>query len=230
MIKFVINATSDFDIRNIQSLITLLNNEIEIHNAEVFEEYEECVWKLKVKNVSNAHYFIELEKKTFDQSIQLIIDIIPQRLTDDYDLFLEKMKVQVKKHFLKNWNESQAIWLDDQQSLQLSQKLYNRINEVENRLRSFINIVMNTYFGTNWWNNMAPHELKLKHKGRMVDFKRTVKSFNDVADYLISIDVSDLIKIMKLEIRKWTPEYSAEIEQAILSLDENKLFDLLKNK
>ncbi|SHJ81791.1 hypothetical protein SAMN02745751_03448 [Dethiosulfatibacter aminovorans DSM 17477] len=116
----------------------------------------------------------------------------------NYDLVLEKLKLEIKKNMLKDWVN--CIWIRDEQSEDLAAQLYRKMHIVENLFRELINKVLNRELGTDWLAMEEFQKINNEYKARTVDFKRSVKSFSNIDDSLISINTDSLVKIMKTVI------------------------------
>lgn len=124
-------------------------------------------------------------------------------------MYLEKLKVKIKKCISRDWNK--IIWLVDKDSECLSICLYPQIYKVENLMREVINEVMTKQYGTSWWDSFAPANIKKKHSDRLKEYKAKVPSFNDVDEKLMSIDIDDLGKLIILKRFKWAPVFDDKI-------------------
>lgn len=169
---------------------------------------------------------------TYNDSKQLEIiiqsDTYTVELTND---FLEKIKFEIKKSIVKDWNT--IIWLIDKDSECLSFDLYARIYTIENLLRELINEVMVKQYGTMWWDWLIPYDMKEKHRARLKEYKAKIRSFNNVDDRLMSIDIDDLSRILTLVRYKWNPEYSEEVNGLLNGVQkcvDSKLRELLEEQ
>ena len=134
---------------------------------------------------------------TYNDAKQLEITI----QSDTYNVelmndFLEKLKLGIKKSIVKDWED--IIWLIDKDSECLSFDLYAKIYKIENLLRELINEVMVKQYGTKWWELLVPYDIKEKHKARLKEYKTKIRSFNNVDDRLLAIDIDDLGRILTL--------------------------------
>lgn len=169
---------------------------------------------------------------TYNDSKQL--EIIIQSDTYTVELandFLEKIKFEIKKSIVKDWNT--IIWLIDKDSECLSFDLYSRIYMIENLLRELINEVMVKQYGTMWWDWLIPYDMKEKHRARLKEYKAKIRSFNNVDDRLMSIDIDDLSRILTLVRYKWNPEYSEEVNGLLNGVQkcvDSKLRELLEEQ
>lgn len=201
-------------------------------NKEVFKSidcYHEKDNKaeFKIETKTKKIYFIVGEFHTHNDSKLLFIDIFPQKMENEFDKELHDLKFIIKKVFRKNWK--QCIWLQDQQSNQLAQKLYLDIHLTENRLREFINLVMVRNFGPDWWLKYTTKKIRDKYKKRTGHYKGIANSYTDVSDHLLSIDTDDLWEIMSLKTYKFDPpsavgdigQIKEEYDRFINKLTEN---------
>ena len=169
---------------------------------------------------------------TYNDAKQLEITI----QSDTYNVelmndFLEKLKLGIKKSIVKDWED--IIWLIDKDSECLSFDLYAKIYKIENLLRELINEVMVKQYGTGWWELLVPYDMKEKHKARLKEYKTKIRSFNNVDDRLMSIDIDDLGKILTLIRYKWNPVYNDEISGLINGVQkcvDSKVRELLEKQ
>lgn len=132
---------------------------------------------------------------------------------NDYDMVLENFKLELKKYMLKDWVN--CIWIRDEQSEDLASQLYRKMHIVENLLRELIIKVLNRELGTDWLSMEEFHKIKKEYQGRTVDFKRSVKSFSNIDDSLISINTDSLVKIMKTVIYEDEIDFNHELQKNV---------------
>ncbi|WP_437403554.1 hypothetical protein [Bacillus tropicus] len=161
-----------------------------------------------------------MKLETYSGIQHLFIDIKPQKIhTNDFDLNLHELKIQIKNNLRKDWEE--CVWLEDEQSTSISEELYGKIYRVENKLRQFINMKMIRKNGVEWWENYSPSYLKEKYKKRQKDYKMAAESFKNVSDRLLSIDTDDLLKIMTYQIKKLKIQDFTTLEVMLEDIKEN---------
>nr|WP_302595082.1 hypothetical protein [uncultured Cellulosilyticum sp.] len=228
MIRFIaVNDSEKFNVQLIDEVENMLKSRE--YNVEV-TQYEENFWEIDINLGKKSIYCINFEIETFEKHEQLNVYIQAKVVNDEYDDVLEEIKILVKGCILSNWKKSKVIWIADQQSVYLANLLYKSINIVENHLRMLINRIMNAHLGIEWWNDIAPSKLKEKYDARRGHYKRIVPSFRDVSDYLISIDVDDLIELMKLEIKDIPEDSIDEIKPSMIEGNVNKCVAILQKK
>lgn len=160
----------------------------------------------KKSNIWSAYFVYG----TYNNSKQLEVSIYSDTYTPNIsEIYLEKLKVRIKKSIRRDW--SKIIWLVDKDSECLSICLYPQIYKVENLMREVINEVMTKQYGTSWWDFLAPADIKKKHSNRLKEYKSKVPSFSDVDERLMSIDIDDLGKLVKLQRFKWNPVFDERI-------------------
>ena len=138
---------------------------------------------------------------------------------------LEKLKFGLKSLLIKDWNR--CIWLIDEQSEALASQLYNKMYSVENLIRELVNNVLIKVLGVDWIHLPEFHKVNKQYKLRSLDFKRTVDSFKNVDDSLISITTDTLFEIMKTVIYNQSVDLNELIQEK--SDIKLKLFDNEKN-
>ncbi|AJA48520.1 hypothetical protein CPAST_c24500 [Clostridium pasteurianum DSM 525 = ATCC 6013] len=149
----------------------------------------------------------------------IIINIIIQRMIDEegqidkedkYDNDLENIKIDIKNFWINRLEERKkqigkdivrykCIWIEDTQSLDLSNKAYSKINIIENSLRTFINKIMLNRCGLNWQGIFLKSKVEKNYSNRTGGYKAAVKNFSDIDDFLLSIDAMDLVNLMDYE-------------------------------
>lgn len=175
------------------------------------------------KTVSNTKIVINIS----------IVRISDEETNDDlqYDIDLENIKIDIKNFWLKVLNQRKTeigqdivncrcIWIEDTQSLDLSNKAYREINLIENYLRNFMNDVMLIRNGMNWQEIFKRTSIGNKFISRKPNYRSSIKSFSDIDDFLLLIDSDDLYKIMNYQ-RKKVVVNSDEEDLSIL-IDEIK--------
>lgn len=162
------------------------------------EEQKSNIWSI---------YFVY---GTYNDSKQLEISIYSDTYKPEVsEGYLEKLKVKIKNSIKRDW--SKVIWLVDKDSECLSICLYSQIYKVENLMREIINEVMTKQYGTSWWKSFVPDNIREKHSSRFKEYKAKVQSFADVDEKLMSIDIDDLGKLIKLQRFKWNPTFNDKI-------------------
>ena len=137
---------------------------------------------------------------------------------NNYDLVLEKLKIELKKAFLPDWES--CVWIRDEQSEQLCAGLCPKIFKTENQIRAFVNKILIWYLGPKWLDNLGLEKYAESCKERAKDFRSNVPDFADVDDALISATLETLFeivtkgKIYEPEFKLQKQEYDHLIELA----------------
>ncbi|MFD1136644.1 hypothetical protein [Paenibacillus urinalis] len=177
------------------------------------------------------HFCVELTLATYNGELQLSVLVYPRREKDHFDEKLNHIKIFIKKILRKNWDR--IVWIYDEQSIELAEKLYGKMYRAENQLRSLIHRMMITLVGHEWWNEFSPVNLRYTYNSRSSGYKKLTKDFKDVDDKLMAIDTGHLRDIMTHTVKKWVPEYSDEIE-SLLDMDspsnQGRIIGLLKKQ
>lgn len=151
---------------------------------------------------------------TYINSKQLEISIYSDTYIPNIeDMYLEKLKLVIKKSISREWEK--IIWLVDRDSECLSIHLYSKIYKVENLMREVINEVMTRQYGIIWWKTFVPANIKKKHSDRLREYKEKVPAFKDVDERLMSIDIDDLGTLIKFKRYKWNPVFDEKINAYI---------------
>ena len=155
----------------------------------------------KVYKFTGKYNFYESNKVNFDLRLELRVKFYTT-VDGKFDSGLELLKIKVKDSLLKVLKDSKCIWISDDQVIQLSKECYKDINKVENELRALINIVMIDIFGYEWKNLIIHNRINKTYKDSIKGYKEAVPTFEDVDDFLISLDARQLKTIMTSNITK----------------------------
>lgn len=156
---------------------------------------------------------------TYKTNTQLEIAICSDSYKISVDnTYLEKLKVFIKNTIVRDWEK--IIWSIDKDSEELSVNLYPHIYKTENLMRLLINEFMTKQFGPSWWDNYALSKLRQKASNRREGYKAKVPAFNNVDDNLMSIDIDDLVEIIRFKSYAWKPTYDETINRYINDLEK----------
>src|SRR5690606_20600435 len=118
---------------------------------------------------------------------------------NEYDCKLENMKIEVMNIWIKLLGEkSKCYWIEDSQSHKLSVEAYSKINFIENKLRTFISIILIRIKGMNWDEDLKDTLLSSKNN----DINHLGDKFKRVDLSMFSLDMRDLSKIMNHRVIK----------------------------
>lgn len=207
-------------------------DKVDISDKVSIENSNECYAEFYI---DDEKYFVAFSFETFNQVKQLEISInnfismthLIKSLNNNQETFLERFKIILKNNILyidkdkksKAWEK--CIWLIDKQSQMFATHLYPMIYETENLYRELINQVMTKVVGADWWNTIVPKDLKDAQRSKVGTYKSVVQSLNDVDESLMSIDVSDLTKLIKLKLSEWKPVYNQELNDLLQIFKKN---------
>lgn len=176
-------------------------NDVQAH----FPEIKKCIYQGQTGRIAHEEYRIEAENVSYSVSFtidtfenktqtQLGVCIFSAEHCNEYDMFLEKLKVYLKELLLKDWKI--CTWIIDEQSEYLGMQLYPLIFKAENKMRAFINKVMTHNFGIKWMELRGLEDITKGYQRSNVDFKRDVPEFNNINSYLICSTAESLAKLM----------------------------------
>ena len=176
-------------------------NKLQAH----FSEIKNCIYKGQTERIAHEEYNVEVAGVIYSVSFtidtfndkaqtQLGIYIFSPTDTNEYDIFLEKLKVYLKEILLKEWEI--CTWIIDEQSEYLGMQLYPLIFKAENKMRAFVNKVMTHKFGFKWMELIGLEDIIKGYQRSNVDFKREVPEFNNINNYLICSTAESLAKLM----------------------------------
>lgn len=145
---------------------------------------------------SEDKYQLAFTIDTFEEKkqTQLIINLSSTSHDEKYDFFLEKLKIFIKEILLKDWK--MCTWIIDEQSEYLGMELYPLIFKTENKMRAFINKVLTYKFGVKWIDEIGLEHIKKDYRKNNANFKRDVADFKNINDFLISLTIESLVKLM----------------------------------
>lgn len=177
--------------------------------------YYFCTGKYNTKDERRYSINIQFEFDTYSENHykQLSIDIssVDYEITPENE-YLEKVKQFIKDFINRDWKE--VWWLYDLDAECLSVTLYPKLFKTENLIRRMIAEAMTKAFGTEWINSLEWTILS-KSKEREKHYKIAVPGFNNINDTLLSIDIDDLLSILKTKVGKWSPQYDDRINRMI---------------
>ncbi len=179
----------DYVRNEILSFCTSRNLEVNVN------EESTSAFRGKIEFKDNSEVEIKAILKTFSNTQQL--EVIIEKLSGELEFSndLEMLKIGLKNQLKDTWEE--CFWIKDFQSSKLSALLYVQVHKIENDLREIVNLIMLRNYGINWWEKYASIVIQKKYRSRTKDFSTVVPAFKGVNDKLLSIDVDDLLKIMK---------------------------------
>lgn len=138
-----------------------------------------------------------------------------KELRSTYDTFLEKLKLCIKDCMIRDWYK--CVWMNDNQSLWLSKKVYSEIYIAENELRAFVNKVMIVNFGSEWHDRPEFSKLDASIELNAGNVKRNVPSFANIDVNLYTATLETLIDTVKSDIYTDTIPNTPEIQKLIKS-------------
>ncbi|WP_186422594.1 hypothetical protein [Lacrimispora celerecrescens] len=164
-------------------------------------------------------YTVIFQQDTYEWNLQLTVGVgyktDKSELPDEYDSFLEKLKLCIKNSMIRDWYK--CIWIIDNQSLSLSREVYSEIYIAENELRAFISKVMIENFGADWHDKPEFTKLNASIEQNSGDIKRNVPSFANIDVNLYTLTLESLMETIKADIYTDVMPDSPEIQKAIKS-------------
>ena len=152
---------------------------------------------------------------------------------EEYDIFLEQLKIAVKDALKKDW--AVCSWITDEQSEQLCSHLYPNIFKVENEIRAFANKILVHHLGKDWIKQFGMEKYEKSHKALSVDFKRNVPCFADIDDTFISMTMETMKEVM-LEAKIYEKDVAleatdmADIHRKIADGAANSVLELIRSR
>ena len=152
----------------------------------------------------------------------------------EYDVFLERLKIELKEVLRKDWES--CAWIVDEQSESLCSHLYSKIFKVENNIRAFANKVLLHRVGVGWLKQPGLEKYLNSHKGLSVEFKREVPSFANIDDTFIAMTLETMMEVItKAKIYEGTIELTEDDcqklhQKLVFDNEANSLLTYLREK
>ncbi|EDT73605.1 hypothetical protein [Clostridium butyricum] len=199
---------------NITNRITNINNEIEIEynyrtlSEELYrdmDDEDEVLFAKSNININNLNISIDLKKLTYkEDKVNIFINIIYQNavdgdeenITEEQQNFMYQIKVAVSKAVSKYMNS--INWIYDEQNGYMSQKLYLKVYELENKFRGLINEYMLKQFGEDWFASKISSEFNSKSQEYGEWYNTKYKTLNYIKSELFNLQTRDLINMLKV--------------------------------
>lgn len=159
---------------------------------------------------NDVKYIIIFQQDTYECSIQFTVKIgyvehemvlqmnDVKNMVDEYDFFLEKLKIYIKNAMIRDWKK--CVWIRDNQSTELSSKVYSNIYMAENELRSFVSKVMIENLGIDWYDRPEFYKLNACINENSANIRRNVPNFNNIDVTLYTATLETLIHTIKADI------------------------------
>lgn len=199
---------------NITNRITNINNEIEIEynyrtlseelNRDIDDE-DEVLFAESNININNLNIKIDLKKLTYkEDKVNIFVNIVYQNYVEDdkeniseeQQNFMYEIKVAVSKAVSKYVNS--INWIYDDQNGYMSQKLYLKVYELENKFRGLINEYMLKQFGEDWFASKISSEFNSKSQEYGEWYNTKYKTLNYIKSELFNLQTRDLINMLKV--------------------------------
>lgn len=152
---------------------------------------------------------------------------------EEYDIFLEQLKIAVKDALKKDW--AVCSWITDEQSEQLCSHLYPHIFKVENEIRAFANKILVHHLGRDWIKQFGMEKYEKSHKTLSVDFKRNVPCFADIDDTFMSMTMETMMEVI-LKAKIYEKDVAlkasdmADIHHKIAEGAANSVLELIRSR
>lgn len=174
--------------------------------------YYEMIFTIDTYEYKKARMRVSIERTEKMETLVAGVYTFPDG--EEYDIFLEQLKIAVKDALKKDW--AVCSWIMDEQSEQLCSHLYLRIFKVENEIRAFANKILVHHLGKDWIKQFGMEKYEKSHKALSVDFKRNVPCFADIDDTFISMTMETMMEVI----------LKAKIYEKEVSLEESDMADI----
>ncbi len=147
-----------------------------------------------VSSSSGIDYNISFAINTYDgQAARLEVTITAPE-SADYDIKLEKLKIELKNRLLADWY--QCTWLADEQASVLCKTAFEKTYEIENQLRAFASKVLIHFLGVDWIKKSG-----LEKEAKSVDtlkekFIQRVADFDNINTDFLSMTLETLVSVI----------------------------------
>lgn len=217
-----VKSTCEYDIDDeycktvIQSAIETTNIECESRNIGCTDRIGH--YEFEITN-NDVKYAVIFQQDTYKCNLQLTVRIgyktpeDKEKLQNEYDTFLEKLKLCIKNSVIRDW--CKCVWISDTQSLKLANEVYSEIYMAENELRAFVSKVMIENFGAEWYDKPEFLKLNASIKLNAHKVKRSVPNFANIDINLYTITLEDLMKTVKSDIYSDAISSDAEVQKEI---------------
>ena len=163
---------------------------------------------------SSDVFTIQYKWETYKTGIQFSVYILSDSYKPSPDKeYIENLKFAIKKLVKNDWGKIE--WMVDQDSECLATELYPEIFRTENQIRRMITEFMTKYYGSSWWDDFVPTDIKKKYMSRKNGYKGTAPGFSNIDDYLLSIDIGDLNTIIGYKYVRWAPTFNETVNLMI---------------
>ncbi|TGY42858.1 hypothetical protein E5347_08405 [Clostridium sartagoforme] len=200
---------------NIRIRLSDINNEIEVGynyrtlneelSCDIDEKYEDDVLFAESNiDINNLNIKIDLKKLTYkDDKVNIFVNIVyknsvigeDENISEEQQNFMYEVKVAISKAVSKYVNS--INWIYDDQNGYMSQKLYLKVYELENKFRGLINEYMLKQFGEDWFASKISSEFNTKSKEYGEWYNTKYKTLNHIKSELFNLQTRDLISMLK---------------------------------
>ncbi len=167
----------------------------------------------------DVKYAVILQQDTYEWNIQLTVQIgyktsaDKEKLQNEYDTFLEKIKLCIKNSMVGDWYK--CVWITDTQSLWLAKEVYSEIYMAENELRAFVSKVMIENFGAEWYDKPEFSKMSASIELNANNVKRNVPNFANIDINLYTITLEGLMATVKSDVYSDSMASDAEVQKEI---------------
>ncbi len=179
-----------------------------IYNLEN-EEDDEVIYARTHINKEELSIDIDIKKFTYDANkinIFIGIDIIEDNEQDKlletknknedlFDEFVYDIKVCVSEAVSKYTKE--INWIRDEQNEKMSQQLYVKVHNLENKFRGIINEYMLKKFGEDWFKTKITSEFNKKSEDYSEWYNQRYKTLAFIKSEIFNLQTNDLISMLK---------------------------------
>lgn len=199
---------------NIKNRIINVNNEIEVnYNYRTLNEElnmdvdykDEVLFAESNININNLNINIDLKKLTYKENkVNIFVNIVyknsslgeEENISEEQQNSMYEIKVAISKAVSKYVNS--INWIYDDQNGYMSQKLYLKVYELENKFRGLINEYMLKQFGEDWFASKISSEFNDKSQDYGEWYNSRYKNLNYIKSELFNLQTRDLINMLKV--------------------------------
>lgn len=167
----------------------------------------------------DVKYVVIFQQDTYEWNLQLTVKIgyktpaDKEKLQNEYDTFLEKLKLCIKNSVVSDWYK--CVWISDNQSLWLAKEVYSEIYMAENELRAFVSKIMIDNFGVEWYDKPEFSKMSASIELNANNVKRNVPNFANIDINLYTITLEGLMATVTSDIYSDSMVSDIEVQKAI---------------
>ncbi|MBU3157590.1 hypothetical protein [Clostridium estertheticum] len=166
--------------------------------GEIEDESEQILSMSSSFNNDNIILEVDIKKFSYEDNKINIFVTIDSKITGDecvLEEFIYDAKVNISMAVSKYTNE--INWIRDEQNEKISECLYIKIHNLENKFRGIINEYMLKKFGEEWFSKKIVHEFTKKSEDFSKWYNNKYKTLIFIQSEMFNLQTNDLIQMLK---------------------------------